>query len=230
MEEKMSEMIKTKRQRRTLRSAGAVLAGFVAIVVISVATDMIMHATGVFPPPGRPMSNALWLLATAYRIIYGVVGGYITARFAPDRPMRHAMALGVVGLALSIVGAVATWNGGPGASLVSARARRHRNSLRMAGRQTTPRVAFSSAPFLSADGAEFWLSDESPEHGNFSPESLGGGSVRLVLTVPDPDAMFAKAIAAGALEVVAVNDDYGWRLGRVVDPFGHHWEIGRPLS
>ncbi|HEX5084741.1 MAG TPA: VOC family protein [Blastocatellia bacterium] len=83
---------------------------------------------------------------------------------------------------------------------------------------------------LSVDGAEFWLSDESPEHGNFSPESLGGGSVRMVLTVPDPDAMFAKAIAAGALEVVAVNDDYGWRLGRVVDPFGHHWEIGRPLS
>jgi PhnB protein len=83
---------------------------------------------------------------------------------------------------------------------------------------------------LSVDGAEFWLSDESPEHGNFSPESLGGGSVRLVLTVQDPDAMFAKAIAAGALEVVAVKDDYGWRLGRVVDPFGHHWEIGRPLS
>jgi PhnB protein len=83
---------------------------------------------------------------------------------------------------------------------------------------------------LSVDGAEFWLSDESPEHGNFSPESLGGGSVRMVLTVPDPDAMFAKAIAAGALEVVAVKDDYEWRLGRVVDPFGHHWEIGRPLS
>jgi PhnB protein len=83
---------------------------------------------------------------------------------------------------------------------------------------------------LSVDGSEFWLSDESPEHGNFSPESLGGGSVRMVLTVPDPDAMFAKAIAAGALEVVAVKDDYGWRLGRVVDPFGHHWEIGRPLS
>jgi PhnB protein len=83
---------------------------------------------------------------------------------------------------------------------------------------------------LSVAGAEFWLSDESPEHGNFSPESLGGGSVRMVLTTPDPDAMFAKAIAAGALEVVAVKDDYGWRLGRVVDPFGHHWEIGRPLS
>jgi len=83
---------------------------------------------------------------------------------------------------------------------------------------------------LSVDGAEFWLADESPEHGNFSPESLGGGSVRMILTVADPDAMFARALAAGAREVVAVKEDYGWRLGRVVDPFGHHWEIGRPLA
>jgi len=83
---------------------------------------------------------------------------------------------------------------------------------------------------LSIDGAEFWLSDESPEHGNFSPESLGGGSVRMILTVPDPDAVFAQALAAGAQKVVAVEEAYGWRLGRVVDPFGHHWEIGRPLA
>jgi PhnB protein len=83
---------------------------------------------------------------------------------------------------------------------------------------------------LSVDGAEFWVSDESPEHANFSPESLGGGTVRMVLTVADPDAMFAKAIDAGAREVVPVREDYGWRLGRVVDPFGHHWEIGRPLE
>jgi PhnB protein len=82
---------------------------------------------------------------------------------------------------------------------------------------------------LSVEGAEFWLADESPEHANFSPESLGGGTVRMILTVPDPDAMFAKAVAAGAREVVPVKEDYGWRLGRVVDPFGHHWEIGRPL-
>ena len=83
---------------------------------------------------------------------------------------------------------------------------------------------------LSVDGAEFWLSDESPEHGNFSPESLGGGSVRMILTVPDPDAMFGKALAAGAQEVFAVEEAHGWRLGRVVDPFGHHWEIGCPLA
>ena len=83
---------------------------------------------------------------------------------------------------------------------------------------------------LSVDGAEFWLSDESPEHGNFSPESLGGGTVRMVLTVPDPDAMFAQAVAAGAREVVAMAEEHGWRLGRLVDPSGHHWEIGRPLG
>ena len=83
---------------------------------------------------------------------------------------------------------------------------------------------------LSRDAIEFWVSDESPAHGNFSPESLGGGTVRLVMTVEDPDSAFASAIAAGATEVWPVHDEYGWRLGRVVDPFGHHWEIGKPLS
>jgi PhnB protein len=83
---------------------------------------------------------------------------------------------------------------------------------------------------LSVDGAEFWVADESPEHHNFSPESLSGGTVRMILTVADPDSMFEKAIAAGAKEVVPMKDDYGWHLGRVVDPFGHHWEIGRPLE
>lgn len=82
---------------------------------------------------------------------------------------------------------------------------------------------------LSIDGAEFWVSDESPEHGNFSPQSLGGGSVRIILTVPDPDAVFAKALAAGASEIFPVGEEHGWRLGRVVDPFGHHWEIAREL-
>jgi PhnB protein len=83
---------------------------------------------------------------------------------------------------------------------------------------------------LSVDGAEFWVGDESPEHGNFSPQTLGGGSVRMILTVDDPDAVFAQALTAGATEVFPVAEEHGWRLGRVVDPFGHHWEIGRPLS
>ena len=83
---------------------------------------------------------------------------------------------------------------------------------------------------LSVEGAEFWLSDESPEHGNFSPESLGGCSVKMILTVPDPDSMFARAIAAGAQPMHPVQDGHGWRMGRVVDPFGHHWEVGRPVA
>lgn len=83
---------------------------------------------------------------------------------------------------------------------------------------------------LSADGAEFWLADESPEHLNFSPESLGGGSVRMVMIVDDPDAAFERAVGAGAKVVWPVSNQYGWRLGRIVDPYGHHWEIGKPLS
>ncbi len=83
---------------------------------------------------------------------------------------------------------------------------------------------------LSVEGAEFWVGDESPEHSNFSPQTLNGSSVRIILTVADPDGMFARAIAAGATQVFPVGEEYGWRLGRVVDPFGHHWEIGHPLE
>jgi PhnB protein len=83
---------------------------------------------------------------------------------------------------------------------------------------------------LSVESAEFWVSDESPEHRNFSPETIGGGSVRMILTVADPDVAFARAISAGATEVWPVSEGHGWRVGRVVDPFGHHWEIGRPVS
>ncbi|GAC1628106.1 MAG: VOC family protein [Candidatus Acidiferrum sp.] len=82
---------------------------------------------------------------------------------------------------------------------------------------------------LSVGAAQFWLADESPQHLNFSPESLGGGSVRMVMTVENPDAAFERAVAAGATSVSPVCNQYGWRLGRIVDPFGHHWEIGKPL-
>lgn len=84
---------------------------------------------------------------------------------------------------------------------------------------------------LAVERAEFWLADESPEYSNFSPESLGGGSVRMVMTVNDPDTAFDKAVRAGATVVRPVtNEPYGWRIGRIVDPFGHHWEIGKPLA
>jgi len=83
---------------------------------------------------------------------------------------------------------------------------------------------------LSMEGAKFWVADESPPHQNFSPETLGGATTRLVLVVPDPQAVQARAIAAGAKEVWPVREEYGWYIGRVVDPFGHHWEIGKPLG
>ena len=83
---------------------------------------------------------------------------------------------------------------------------------------------------LSVTGAEFWISDASGDHENSSPNALGGGSVRMILTVTDPDSVFFRARAAGASEVFPVSEEHGWRLGRVVDPFGLHWEIGRPLN
>ncbi|HEY7405125.1 MAG TPA: hypothetical protein VIB39_16480 [Candidatus Angelobacter sp.] len=100
-------------QSNGLRSFGAVLAGVVAIFILSIATDVVFHAVGVFPPLGQPFSDKLCLLATAYRIVYGVAGGAITARLAPGKPMQHALALGLVGVVLASVGAIATWNRGP---------------------------------------------------------------------------------------------------------------------
>jgi PhnB protein len=82
---------------------------------------------------------------------------------------------------------------------------------------------------LSVQGASFWVSDEAPEHGTFSPESLGGGTVRMLLVVEDPAAVIERAVAAGATEIHPVGEEHGWRLGRIQDPFGHHWEIGKPL-
>src|SRR5215469_10034403 len=79
---------------------------------------------------------------------------------------------------------------------------------------------------LAVGASDFWVSDESPEYKNFSPQTLGGATTRMILTVDDPDAVFAKAVAAGANEVSPVEDkEYHWRVGRVMDPFGHHWEI-----
>ena len=83
---------------------------------------------------------------------------------------------------------------------------------------------------LAIERAEFLVADESPEHGNLSPEMLGGTSVRIGLVVADPDAVAARAVEAGAREVSPIADqDFGFRQGRIVDPFGHHWLIGRPL-
>jgi PhnB protein len=84
---------------------------------------------------------------------------------------------------------------------------------------------------LSINGAEFWLAEESLGHGNVSAETGGAAAtVRMILTVADPDALFAQAIGAGAREIYPVSEGHGWRVGRMADPFGHHWEIGRQLD
>ena len=100
--------------RRGLKRFGAAFAGLVTIVALSVVTDVVMHTSGIFPPPGQPMSNGLWLLAASYRLVYGVLGCYIAARLAPDRPLAHAMVLGILGTALGVAGTLATWGRGPG--------------------------------------------------------------------------------------------------------------------
>jgi len=100
-------------RRRTLRSVGAVLGGLVATVIATTVIDMILHATGVFPPLGVRMGDGLFLLALAYRIPMNVGGSYVAARLAPDRPLRHALALGGVGVVLATLGAIAFGDQGP---------------------------------------------------------------------------------------------------------------------
>ena len=81
---------------------------------------------------------------------------------------------------------------------------------------------------LSVNGAEFWLSDSPSDDAN--PETLGGGTVRMILTVADPDTVFMQALTAGATEVFPVSEEHGWRLGRLIDPFGLHWEIAKQVD
>jgi hypothetical protein len=106
------------------RSVWAVVAGLIVIVVLSMGMDAIMHVTGVFPPYGQAMSDGLFAWATIYRVISSIIGCYIAARLAPNRPITHALYLGVLGVLISAVATVATWNKGPGirSALVSDRA------------------------------------------------------------------------------------------------------------
>jgi PhnB protein len=82
---------------------------------------------------------------------------------------------------------------------------------------------------LSVGNGSFWVSDESPPNKNFSPESLGGSTVRLLLIVEDPRSVVERAVGLGATEIAPVAEEHRWLLGRIEDPFGHHWEIGQPL-
>jgi hypothetical protein len=108
-------MSDTERLRRIGRSLAGLLAGMLVGIVLTLGTDIVLHAMGVFPPWGESMAGfeGALLLATVYRTVYGVAACYIIARLAPDRPMQHALVGGIIGLAASTVGAAVTWNKGP---------------------------------------------------------------------------------------------------------------------
>jgi PhnB protein len=97
---------------------------------------------------------------------------------------------------------------------------------RVAGTDEHPSVVSQ----LSVGEASFWVSDESPPHKHFSPETLGGTTTRILLVVDDPRAVVERAVSLGAAEFVPVQEQHGWLLGRIEDPYGHHWEIGKPLG
>ncbi len=80
---------------------------------------------------------------------------------------------------------------------------------------------------LSVQNAGFWVSGGTEE---VKKMKTTGDPIRIILTVSDPDTLYDQAIDAGALEIFPVGEEYGWRLGRLQDPFGHHWEIGHPIS
>ena len=94
-----------------LKSIASVIAGFLTVVVLSIATDMILEGAGIFPPATEGLF-VTWMLALAlfYRTVYTVAGGYVTAKLAPQNPMKHVMILGVIGTLAGIGGIVAGWN------------------------------------------------------------------------------------------------------------------------
>jgi len=96
------------------QSIVAVVVGALVVIVGTTLMDGVLHVVGVFPPLNQPIDSRLALLATSYRIVIGVAGAWLTARLAPNQPMKHAMILGYVGAVLGLVGVVATWNLGLG--------------------------------------------------------------------------------------------------------------------
>jgi hypothetical protein len=96
------------------KSLWTVVAGVLVVFAVTTLVDIALHGAGVFPPVDQPIDDALALLATSYRIVIGIGAAWLTARLAPARPMKHALALGCVGVVLGLVGVVVTWNLGLG--------------------------------------------------------------------------------------------------------------------
>ncbi len=104
----------TRSPQNILQSVGALFAGFVVNVALSLGTDVLLHAVDMTPALGQPQTDPQLLLATAYRTVYGVISSYVVARLAPNRPMGHALLGGAIGMVLATAGAAATWNRGLG--------------------------------------------------------------------------------------------------------------------
>ena len=96
------------------KSSWAVGVGVLVIVAVTTLVDIVLHTAGVFPPMNQPIGDALAVVATSYRIPISIYGAWLTARLAPDKPMKHAMILGFVGVVLGVVGVATTWNLGLG--------------------------------------------------------------------------------------------------------------------
>jgi hypothetical protein len=103
-------MIESPRNGHIGRSIFAVLAGIVVGVALTVATDAVLHLVGFFPPLGQTTPDKPLAVATAYRIVFSILGAYIIARLAPNRPMFHSLISGAIGIVVSTIGAIATWN------------------------------------------------------------------------------------------------------------------------
>src|SRR5215831_20448001 len=101
-------VIETVAPRRVGRSIWAIVAGFLAVVILSIGTDVVLHKVGIYPALGQRMADGLFVWATAYRTLYGIFGSYITARLAPNRPMGHALLGAAIGMLIGTAGAVAT--------------------------------------------------------------------------------------------------------------------------
>lgn len=97
--------------KNVLKSTGAVLAGFLSVIILSVGTDAVLEKAGIFPSQNEPFNYTWWmlLLALIFRSAYAVAGGYIAAALAPDRPMRHTVILGVIGFVFAVMGSAANW-------------------------------------------------------------------------------------------------------------------------
>jgi PhnB protein len=83
---------------------------------------------------------------------------------------------------------------------------------------------------LAVGEAAFWVTAADPGRGRLSPPAIGGATGRMLLVTDDPDAVLRRAVEAGATEKSAAREEHGWRLGRIIDPFGHEWEIGKPIG